>query len=66
MQKKQKMFFVRGAKHRPLPCEATALTIRIHATHGMAAVKTACNRDGGDTIAQLVTRGRHRRLNGRQ
>ena len=61
MQKKQKIFFVRGANRRPLACEATALTIRLHASHRMATVKTACNRDGGDTIAQLVTRGRHRR-----
>ena len=66
-RKNRRFLFVRGAKRRPLACEATTLlTIRLNASHGMAAVKTACNRDGGDTIAQLVTRGRHRRLNGRQ
>ena len=53
-----KFVFVRRAKRRPLACEATALTIRLHASHEMAAVKTACNRDGGDTTAQLVTWGR--------
>ena len=40
MQKKQNIFFVRGAKRRPHACEATALTIRLHASHGMATVKT--------------------------
>ena len=56
-RKNRRFFFVRGAKRRPLACEATALTIRLHASHGMEAVKTACNRDGGDTIARLVTPG---------
>ena len=50
-RKNRRFFSVRGAKHRPLACEATALTIRLHASHGMAAVKTTFNRDGGDTIA---------------
>ena len=37
-------------------CEVTALTITLHASHRMAAVKTASNIDRGDTIAQVATR----------
>ena len=60
MQKKQKIFSsaVRNAdlSHvKPRP----ALTIRLHTSHGMAAVTTACNKELCDTIAQLVTWGRH-------
>ena len=47
---------VRGAKCRPLACQAAMLTFRLRASPGMATVKTACNWEGGDTIAQLVTR----------
>ena len=48
MQKKKK-------KNR-LACEVIALTITLHVSHGMAAVKTASNIDRGDTIAQVATR----------
>ena len=56
MQKKQKIFLSSaGANQRSLACEVTALTITLHASHGMAAVKTASNIDRGDTIAQVAT-----------
>ena len=50
---------VRGAKRRPLVCQAAILTVRLSASPGTATFKTACNRGGGDTIAELVTGGRH-------
>ena len=46
------------AKRRPLACQAVVLTIRLSGSLGIATVKTGCNWDRGDTIAQLVTRGR--------
>ena len=65
MQKKWQNFFqlVRGAKRQHLACQAAVLTIRLCASPEIATVKTACNWDGGDTIAQLVTltRGRNSR-----
>ena len=56
MQKKRRFFSSTGANQRSLACEVTALTITLHASHGMAAVKTASNIDRGDTIAQVATR----------
>ena len=52
MQKKTKDFFPSaGANQRSLACEVTALTITLHASDGMSAVKTASNIDRGDTIS---------------
>ena len=62
MLKKRHIFFLifRGAKRLPLACQAAAmLTVRLSAAPGTATVTTACNMDGGDTIAELVTGGRH-------
>ena len=55
MQKKQKVFSRPGANPQALACEHATLTIRLYASHGIAAVETACNRELCDTIAQLVT-----------
>ena len=42
-RKNKRFFFVRVEKRRPVACEATTLTIRLHASHRMASVQTACN-----------------------
>ena len=54
MQKKQKVFSrPGGANPQALACEPATLTIRLGASHGIAAVETACNRELCDTIAQF-------------
>ena len=61
MQKKQKT----GANQRSLACEVTALTITLHASHGIGAVKTASNIDRAwryDSTGSHT--GRHRRRKG--
>ena len=54
-RKNKSFFLARGANPRALACEPATLTIRLYASHGIAAVETACNRELCDTIAQLVT-----------
>ena len=53
----------RGANRRRIACQAETLTVRPSASHGIIVFKTACNRYGGDMIAQLVIRGHHSRRN---
>ena len=57
-RKNKKKFPSAGANHRSLACEVTALTITLHASYGMAAVKTANNIDRGDRTGSHT--GRHR------
>ena len=54
----------RGANRRHIACQADTLTVRPSTSHGIIFFfKTACNRYGGDMIAQLVIRGHHSRRN---
>ena len=53
----------RGENRRHIACQADTLTVRPSASHGIIVFKTACNRYGGDMIAQLVIRGHHSRRN---
>ena len=47
MQKKQKFVFSPGggANPRALACQSATLTIRLYASHGIAAFETACYRE---------------------
>ena len=53
----------RGANRRHTAYQAETLTVRPSTSHGIMVFKTACNRYGGDMIAQLVIRGHHSRWN---
>ena len=66
MQKKTAEFFsiCLRRERRPLACQPALLTIRLHASPGIATFKTACDSNSSNTIAQVVTRGRHCRRNG--
>ena len=55
----------RSANRRHIACQAETLTVGPSASYGKIVFKTACNRYGGDMIAQLpvVIRGHHSRRN---